>query len=97
MIGGILASLQLESQDFDACAGELDSTWKEFEQAFSQFENKDWVSGVKSLGDAVGQIANAVSACDIPKLGNILEDTAKKLGLNGLAQDIGQVQALGRS
>ena len=97
MIGGVLASLKLESQAFDACAGELDSTWGDFEKAITQFENKDWVSGVKSLGGAVGQISSAVSACDIPQLGNILEDTAKKLGMNGLAQDIGQVCSVGSS
>lgn len=91
MLSGVLASLQLESQDFDACAGELDSVWSSFEQAISEFEHSDWASGINGLGKAVGQIADAVGACDIPKLGNILEATAKKLGMNGLAQDIGQV------
>lgn len=91
VLSGLLASLQLEAQDFDACADKLDSSWEALAAAVSTLERGDWSNGIDGLGNALARLSSAVSSCDIPKLGKILEDTATKLGLNGVAKDIGQV------
>ena len=98
LMQGILAALQVEAKDFVACSKDLDAAWGSIPTAISQFETgtaKGVVDGLTDIARFVTEAAEAVGNCGVPDLGNILSDTASKLGSNATAADIGiVVQAL---
>jgi hypothetical protein len=53
-------------------------------------EQKQWVSGLKSFGRALKDIADAVSTCGVQDLAKIIEDAATKLGDDAVAQVVGK-------
>jgi len=91
---GLMASIQDEAQDFDACMGDADKAWEHVTYAMADFGNRDGVRGVENLGQAVVVMGQAVSQCDIPGLGKIAEDMFTKLGDNTVANDIGDAVQL---
>jgi hypothetical protein len=89
ILEGIMASVQLEAKDYQACSADLDKAWGDVTQALAQFKTKQWVNGLKDLSSALATMADGVTACGIPDLAKILEDTATKLGANQTAAEIG--------
>lgn len=91
VLEGMMASIQMELEDYDACMGLADKSWSDLNTAVQKIESKDYVAGAKSLGSALVELAHAVNACNIPDLAIIAEDTANKLGKSTLATQIGNI------
>lgn len=94
ILEGLLAALQLEGADFTACAADLDNAWQTIPTAMRLFEAggaENIKKGMAQIGGFLTQSAEAVGNCGISDLGDILEDTATKLGDKGVATDIGEV------
>lgn len=94
ILSGVLASLQIEASDFSQCAPQLDQAWSDMSGAINSFEHKDISGGISQLGKALKDVSNAVNQCGISELASVLEDTASKLGANGVASKIGQIVAV---
>jgi hypothetical protein len=95
VLEGLLASLQLEAQDFSKCTHDIDGAWDDLTVALQDFRAKKYVNGLQKLGNTMADLANAVNGCGATDLGKILEDMATKLGDAPLATAIGDaVQVL---
>jgi len=94
VIEGLLGVFQLELQDFSKCSGKADNAWYDIENAMSRFESGSLGQAVGYLAQGVQELAGAVSACDIPELAQILEDTAKKLGGSAVSAEIASVVSI---
>ena len=90
ILEGLLQALQLEASDYSNCAPTIDESFADFEKAISAMEQKQWVSGLKSFGSALKDIADAVSACGVQDLAKIVEDAATKLGDDAVANVVGK-------
>jgi len=93
LLQGILSSLKVElgSNDFTACAADIDGAWNLVPTAIQAFEQGKWVDGVKYIGSLLGAFASSVKGCHLDELATILEETASKMGANATATDIGTV------
>jgi hypothetical protein len=91
VLEGLLASLQLEAQDFAACSQDIDGAWTDISGAIEQFKSKKYADGLVMLGKALTTLANGVTDCGATDLAKILEDVATKLGDPSVATDIGAV------
>merc|ERR1712166_368843 len=93
LLQGLLSALQLElgSNDFTACAAELDGAWDAIPTALRLFEDKEWVLGIYKLGNFLTELSTGVSGCKLTQLAKLLETTALKLNANAAATDIGLV------
>jgi len=89
---GLLQSLQLEASDYEACTKDIDAAWGDVPTALAAFEQHKWTDGLSDLGQFLTNMASSVRSCDIPGLSKILEDTATKLGANGVATAIGNME-----
>merc|ERR1712195_322180 len=93
LLQGLLSTLQLElgSNDFTACAADLDGAWGAIPTALRLFDSKDWVKGVEYLAVFFTKLSQGVSGCQLTQLAKLLEATATKLQLDTTAADIGLV------
>jgi len=94
VLDGVMAALQLEAQDFTACAADLDAAWKSIPDAVDEFETGSMngvYKGLNKVGDFLVDAAESVGNCGIPDLGNILEGTASKLFKNTSVTEIGDI------
>jgi len=93
LLQGLLSALQLElgSNDFTACAAELDGAWDAIPTALRLFDDKKWVLGIYKLGNFLTELSTSVSGCKLTQLATLLEATALKLNANTAATDIGLV------
>jgi len=95
VLEGLLASLQLEAQDFSECTHDIDGAWSDLAAALGDFKQKKYVDGLLKLGGTMTDLAHAVNGCGVTDLGKILEEMATKLGDAPLATAIGDaVQVL---
>jgi hypothetical protein len=91
VLQGILASLQLEADDFEACTKDVDNAWGDLSKGYSDLLDHKYVDGVSELGDFLVALSHGVSGCGIPDLGKILEQMASQMGDSALANEIGDV------
>jgi len=98
ILQGALAALQVEAQDFTACAPEVDAAWNSIPTAVRHFETntvEGMEQGLASMATFVADAAQAITKCGVSDVGAILEATAQKLGGNTTATELGVVvQAL---
>jgi hypothetical protein len=91
VLDGILASLQLEAQDFAACSKDIDAAWTDMEDSIQQFKSKNYSNGLKALGQTLTTLATGITDCGATDLAKILESVATKLGDPQAATAIGAV------
>lgn len=92
VLEGLLQSLQLEANDFEACVGDLDQSWTHLENSYNDIKSKSYVDAAENMGEFFVEIAHGVTDCGIPQLAGILEKTAEQLGAKTIATDIGHVE-----
>lgn len=90
ILEGLLQALQLEASDYAHCAPKIDESFADFEKAISALEQKQWVAGLKSFGSGLKDMADAVTDCGVSDFATIIEDAAKKLGDDAVANIVGE-------
>jgi len=80
IIIGLLQSVQLEAQDFENCASKFDKAWNDINKFIDDLEKSSFGDAVSVLEDVFTSLAETINDCDIPKLGDLLENVANKLG-----------------
>ena len=90
ILEGLLQALQLEASDYSKCVPKIDESFADFEKAVAALEQKQWVSGLKSFGSALKDIADAVSDCGVQDLAKIIENAATQMGDDAIARIVGQ-------
>jgi hypothetical protein len=88
---GLMEAVELAAEDYDTCLTAIDATGADFTDAVTAFEAKDFGTGLAKLAQGVADIAHDVDACDVESMAAILEDMAKALGLDNVAEEIGEV------
>jgi len=91
ILEGVLASLQLELSNFDACITSADQVWGDVEQSVQLFDERQPVAATKSLANIFVALANTLNACQIPELASIAETMLNKMGDTTAAAEIGDV------
>ena len=91
VVEGIMASVQMESSDFDSCMKDADGSWKYITEAMGYFKGRYPIHGAKLLGQAFVKLADAVEDCNVPKIAKVAEQMLTKLNDNTISNDIGTV------
>ena len=91
VLEGLLASLQLEVNDYQACSADLDAAWPQFETALAALEEGQLQKAAVQTGSALVSLAHSTTDCGLSQLASIVEATASKLGKTAAAHAIGEV------
>ena len=89
-----MASAQKELENFDACMGDADASWENFQYGIAEFENKDYVRGIKFLTGGVVSLAHAVQDCNVKEVSEVAENMFNKVNANTVANKIGEITQL---
>lgn len=91
ILEGLMASIQAESGDFDKCMSTVDQSWEDFESGVSIFESGNKLSAAQSFAAGMVQLAQSVSACDVPEVATIAEAMFTKVNNDAAATIIGEI------
>ena len=84
-----MASVQMESTDFDSCMKDADKSWVDMTEGMGYFKRRHPIHGAKLLGQGFVKLADAVSDCDVPNIAKVAEQMFAKLNDNTISNKIG--------
>lgn len=94
VLEGLMASVQKELENFDACMGDANAAWADLETGMSDFKNHNYKNGIHELGSAVVTLAHAIKDCNVEGVSEVAENMFNKIHDNTIANDIGDVVQL---
>ena len=89
VLEGIMASVQMESTDFDSCMKDADKSWADMTEGMGYFKRRHPIHGAKLLGQGFVKLADAVSDCDVPNIAKVAEQMFAKLNEDTVSNKIG--------
>lgn len=87
LLDGLLQQLSIVAQDWGQCSADVSAAEAQFSAAFDQMRSGDFESAVGSFADALDQLSEAITDCDVKDLATILSNEAQLL-------HIGHVQVI---
>lgn len=94
VLEGLMASMQLELESFDACMSDADKAWHYMQNGAGDLHYHHYKDGVQDFGRAIVMLASAVEDCQIPGIAKVAEDMFTKLQHSTVANEIGEVVQL---
>lgn len=94
VLEGLMAGAQKELENFDACMGDADASWENFQDGIAEFENKDYVRGIKHFTGGVVSLSHAVQDCNVEGVSEVAENMFNKVNANTVANKIGEITQL---